>query len=81
MLWKHSASNRATLTPMTLRSYQVLFWIVLGAIIIVFSWYAYLYSRGLVTFTLGPNVQTNATTDDSANQVLEPNVIIDTSTD
>ncbi|MDP2587845.1 MAG: hypothetical protein Q8P33_03685 [bacterium] len=38
---------------MTLKTYQVLFWVMLSLIILVMSYYAYLYSRGLVTFTAG----------------------------
>ncbi len=47
---------------MTQRTYHVLFWGVLSLTILVFSWYAYLFSRGLVTFSLGPNVYNAGTT-------------------
>lgn len=36
---------------MTLKTYQVLFWVVLSGMIIVLAVYAYLFSRGLVTFS------------------------------
>gem|GEM_PF-6272409 len=50
---------------MTLKRYQVLFWVMLSMTIFVFSWYAYLYSRGLVTFTAGPDVNTTDTVNSS----------------
>ncbi|MFO0704829.1 MAG: hypothetical protein U0517_02505 [Candidatus Andersenbacteria bacterium] len=41
---------------MTSRTYHVLFWSVLSLMVLVFAWYGYLFSRGLVTFSLGPTI-------------------------
>ncbi|MFH0831148.1 MAG: hypothetical protein V1895_03755 [Parcubacteria group bacterium] len=39
---------------MTIRTYRYFFWTILSLAVLIFAWYAYLYSRGLVTFTFSP---------------------------
>jgi hypothetical protein len=56
---------------MTLKTYQTLFWVSATVVIGFFAWYAYLYSRGLVTFGFGAFTSGPATVNTTQEQLLE----------